>query len=66
MFEKMKQFYKKHEVVILTIGGGIVIVTAGVLLGKKIKSNTLPKIIENLGYDDSKDRAILESYGAIF
>jgi hypothetical protein len=67
MFEKLKQFYKKHEVVILTIGGGIVIVTAGVLLGKKkIKSKTLPKIIENLGYDDSKDRAILESYGAVF
>lgn len=66
MFEKMKQFYKKHEVVILTIGGGIVIVTAGVLLGKKIKSNNLPKIIEkNLEYD-SADRAILESYGAIF
>lgn len=66
MFEKMKKFYKKHEVVILTIGGGIVIVTAGVLLGKKIKSNNLPKIIEkNLEYD-SADRAILESYGAIF
>lgn len=66
MFEKLKKFYKKHEVVILTIGGGIVIVTAGVLLGKKIKSNNLPKIIEkNLEYD-SADRAILESYGAIF
>lgn len=66
MFEKLKKFYKKHEVVILTIGGGIVIVTAGVLLGKKIKSNTLPKIIKNLGYDDSADRALLESYGAVF
>ena len=67
MFEKMKQFYKKHEVVILTIGGGIVIVTAGVLLGKKIKSNNLPKIIEkNLEYDDSANRALLESYGAVF
>lgn len=65
MFEKLKKFYKKHEVVVLTIGGSIVIVTAGVLLGKKIKSNTLPKIIKNLGYD-SADRAILESYGAIF
>jgi hypothetical protein len=66
MFEKVKKFYKKHEVVILTIGGGIVIVTAGVLLGKKIKSKTLPKIIENLGYDDSANRALLESYGAVF
>ena len=65
MFEKLKKFYKKHEVVVLTIGGGIVIVTAGVLLGKKMKSNTLPKIIENLGYD-SADRALLESYGAVF
>lgn len=66
MFKKLKQFYKKHEVVILTIGGGIVIVTAGVLLGKKIKSKNLPKIIENLEYDDSADRALLESYGAVF
>jgi hypothetical protein len=66
MFEKLKKFYKKHEVVVLTIGGVIVIVTAGVLLGKKIKSNTLPKIIKNLGYDDSADRALLESYGAVF
>jgi len=66
MFEKLKQFYKKHEVVILTIGGGIVIVTAGVLLGKKIKSKNLPKIIENLEYDDSANRALLESYGAVF
>lgn len=66
MFEKVKKFYKKHEVVILTIGGGIVIVTAGVLLGKKIKSKTLPKIIENLEYDDSANRALLESYGAVF
>ena len=65
MFEKVKKFYKKHEVVVLTIGG-VVIVTAGVLLGKKIKSNTLPKIIKNLGYDDSADRALLESYGAVF
>jgi len=66
MFEKLKKFYKKHEVVVLTIGGAIVIVTAGVLLGKKIKSNTLSKIIENLEYDDSADRALLESYGAVF
>jgi len=66
MFEKVKKFYKKHKVVILTIGGGIVIVTAGVLLGKKIKSKTLPKIIENLEYDDSANRALLESYGAVF
>lgn len=66
MFEKLKQFYKKHEVVILAIGGGIVIVTAGVLLGKKIKSKNLPKIIENLEYDDSANRALLESYGAVF
>lgn len=66
MFEKVKKFYKKHKVVILTIGGGIVIVTAGILLGKKIKSKTLPKIIENLEYDDSANRALLESYGAVF
>jgi len=67
MFKKVKKFYKKHEVVVLTIGGVIVIVTAGVLLNKKIKSNTLPGIIRNrLGYDDSADRALLESYGAIF
>jgi LPXTG-motif cell wall-anchored protein len=37
MFEKLKKFYKKHEVVVLTIGGTIVIVTAGVLFGKKNK-----------------------------
>ena len=64
MFEKVKKFYKKHEVVVLTIGGGIVIVTAGVLLGKKIKSNTLPTVIKT--FDDSADRALLESYGAVF
>ena len=66
MFEKVKKFYKKHEVVILTIGGGVVIVTAGVLLGTKIKSNNLSKVIKNLSYDDSADRALLESYGAVF
>ena len=65
MFEKLKKFYNEHEVVVLTIGG-VIIVTAGVLLGKKIKSNTLPKIIKNLGCDDSADRALLESYGAVF
>ena len=66
MFEKVKKFYKKHEVVILTIGGAIVIVTVGVLLGKKIKSNNLSEITKDLGYDDSADRALLKSYGAVF
>jgi putative intracellular protease/amidase len=66
MFKKVKKFYEEHKIIVLSVGGSIVILTAGVLLGKKIKSKTLPKIIENLGYDDSKDRAILESYGAIF
>ncbi|MCK9326314.1 MAG: hypothetical protein M0P69_12550 [Bacteroidales bacterium] len=66
MFEKSKKFYEEHKIIVLSVGGSIVIVTAGVLLGKKIKSNTLPKIIKNLGYDDSADRALLESYGAIF
>ncbi|MDD2298551.1 MAG: hypothetical protein PHU69_02810 [Fermentimonas sp.] len=66
MFEKLKKFYKKHEVVVLTIGGSIVILTMGVLFNKKLKSNTLEKIMKNSLMDDSKDRAILESYGAIF
>lgn len=66
MFKKVKKFYEEHKIIVLSVGGSIVILTAGVLLGKKIKSNTLPKMIKNLGYDDSADRAILESYGAIF
>ena len=66
MFEKVKKFYKEHKIVVLSVGGAIVIVTVGILLNKKLKSNTLEKIMKNSLTDDSKDRAILESYGAIF
>ena len=66
MFEKVKKFYEGHKVIVLSVGGSIVILTTGVLLNKKLKSNTLEKIMKNPLTDDSKDRAILESYGAIF
>ena len=66
MFKKVKKFYEEHKIIVLSVGGSIVILTTGVLLNKKLKSNTLEKIMKNYLTDDSKDRAILESYGAIF
>ena len=66
MFKKVKKFYEEHKIIVLSVGGSIVILTMGVLLNKKLKSNTLEKIMKNSLMDDSKDRAILESYGAIF
>ena len=66
MFKKVKKFYEEHKIIVLSIGGSIVILTMGVLLNKKLKSNTLEKIMKNSLTDNSKDRAILESYGAIF
>lgn len=66
MFKKVKKFYEEHKIIVLSVGGSIVILTMGVLLNKKLKSNTLEKIMKNSLTDDSKDRAILESYGAIF
>lgn len=66
MFKKVKKFYEEHKIIVLSVGGAIVILTVGVLLNKKLKSNTLEKIMKNSLTDDSKDRAILESYGAIF
>lgn len=66
MFKKVKKFYEEHKIIVLSVGGSIVILTMGVLLNKKLKSNTLEKIMKNSLTDNSKDRAILESYGAIF
>lgn len=67
MFKKVKKFYEEHKTIVSYVGGGIVILTAGVLLNKKLKSNTLEEITgTSVMYDDSKDRAILESYGAVF
>ena len=66
MFKKVKKFYEEHKFIVLSVGGSIVILTMGVLLNKKLKSNTLEKIMKNSLTDNSKDRAILESYGAIF
>jgi putative intracellular protease/amidase len=66
MFKKVKKFYEEHKIIVLSVGGSIVILTMGVLLNKKLKSNTLEKMMKNSLTDDSKDRAILESYGAIF
>jgi hypothetical protein len=42
MFERAKAFYQKHRVQILVIGGGAVIATAGILLGKKAFENKRP------------------------
>ena len=39
MLDKAKKFYKKHKVLVLSVGGSVVIATAGVLLGKKISGN---------------------------
>lgn len=66
MFKKVKKFYEEHKIIVLSVGGSIVVLTMGVLLNKKLKSNTLEKIMKNSLTDNSKDRAILESYGAIF
>lgn len=66
MFKKVKKFYEEHKIIVLSVGGSIVILTTAVLLNKKLKSNTLEKIMKNYLMDDSKDRAILESYGAFF
>ena len=66
MFKKVKKFYEEHKIIVLSVGGSIVILTTGVLLNKKVKSNTLEKIMKNSLTDNSKDRAVLESYGAIF
>lgn len=67
MFKKVKKFYEEHKTIVSYVGGGIVILTAGVLLNKKIKSNTsLEEIVKNSPTYERKDRAILESYGAIF
>lgn len=66
MFKKVKKFYDEHKIIVLSVGGSIVVLTMGVLLNKKLKSNTLEKIMKNSLMDDSKDRAILESYGAVF
>ena len=65
MFKKVKKFYEEHKIIVLSVGGSIVILTM-VLLNERLKSNTLEKIMKNPLTDDSKDRAILESYGAIF
>ena len=71
MFKKVKKFYEEHKIIVLSVGGSIVILTTGVLLNKKLlnkklESNTLEEIMKNSLMDNSKDRAILESYGAIF
>lgn len=79
MFKKVKKFYKEHKIIVLSVGGSIVISTMGVLLNKKLNSNPkeesisketlekvesiFEKIMKNSLTDDSKDRAILESYG---
>ena len=64
MFKKVKKFYEEHKIIVLSVGGSIVILTM-VLLNKRLKSNTLEKIMKNPFTDDSKDRAIVESFGAI-
>mgnify|MGYP000906748734 CR=1 FL=1 len=62
MFKKVKKFYEEHKIIVLSVGGSIVILTTAVLLNKKLKSNTLEKIMKNYLMDDSKDRAILVQF----
>lgn len=58
MFKKVKKFYEEHKIILLSVGGSIVILTVGVLLNEKLKSNTLEKIMKNSLTDYSKVRTV--------
>lgn len=69
MFEKTKEFCKGHKKGIIVTGGVILTVGAGIIIGKSMtKSGGSISCLDDLmkGYDDSKERAILEGFGAIY
>lgn len=67
MFEKTKEFLKEHKSEILIIGGVAITIIGGVLIGKKILSNTSTGKVIDAAFDNcDKDNAILESFGAVF
>jgi hypothetical protein len=67
MFEKAKDFCKKHKKAIIIIAGGVVTVTVGALFGKKLLDafNRDGSALESV-LDNSADRALLEGFGAVF
>lgn len=69
MFEKTKDFCKKHKKEIIVAGGVIITVGACIIIGKSMKKpSKLPQCLDDLmtGYDDSAERAILEGFGAVY
>lgn len=69
MFEKAKKFYRKHKKVIIITIGGVAVMAICVLLGKKLKLSSKSQIASTftaLTNDDNSERALLESYGAVF
>lgn len=72
MLEKTKRFYKEHKAIILTIGGGVVLATAGVLLNQKISGNRALAISQaasdaaaqtQYSIEEEEARKFLESIG---
>ena len=69
MFENVKDFYEKHKQKIIVVGGAILVVGTGFAIANAInKPIELPDNLVDLtsGYDDSRDRAILEGFGAVY
>jgi putative intracellular protease/amidase len=73
MFEKAKEFYQKHKKVIIITAGSVAVVATGIIVGKTFKD--LSKIFRdgkaaeallNTKYDDTAERALLESFGAVY
>lgn len=67
MFNKVKEFYKKHDVQIAIIGGLTVMVVGKVLFAKYMADKTIPTNLLHVDPDIvAGDNAVLESYGAMF
>lgn len=67
MFKQTKEFFNEHRSEILIIGGVVVTLIGGVLIGKKLLSNTSTGKVMIASFDNcDKDNAILESFGAVF
>lgn len=68
MKKKTKEFCKGHKKGIIVTGGVILTVGAGIIIGKSMTKSGSISCLDDLmkGYDDSKERAILEGFGAIY
>ncbi len=67
MFNKTKEFFNEYKSEILIIGGVAITIIGGVLIGKKIlNKSSACKVIDTAINNSSKDKALLESYGAVF